>query len=148
MSVFSPIDNDYKNGMILSSNDFVLETSTLNANGVNILDIFIPVNTILEFIDNTDPNKLYPNTTWELIKDEVYIGNDTSVDLGEIAGQDYINVIDSTNTGIYRSGFPPDKNKLELAGRGRHIEYTFKDKELKINNELPHVLVKAWKRTA
>lgn len=147
MSIYSPINNDYKNGLVLNRFDGNINTNQIKINNVDLLNIIYPIGSVCVFINDTDPNKIYNNTTWELIKDEVYIGgNDSKANIGDIVGQNYINVIDKTNTGIYRIGYPPEKNKLELTGIGRHIEYSFKDKELKINNELPHIFVKAWKR--
>ena len=66
---------------------------------------------------------------------------DSKANIGDIVGQNYINFIDKTNTGIYRIGYPPEKNKLELTGIGRHIEYSFKDKEAALNNIFDEVIV-------
>lgn len=161
MSKYSPIDNDYKNGLMINNYNNCINTKNIN----NIYDVCFPIGYIMTFIDNTNPNDIYKNTTWELINFDAYIGCNfiqspfagiKIAPVGSIVGQKEINIIDTDNeengiykNGLYNWGITGDKKVSASTSTYYQQEATSYAlrKDLKISNELPHIKVKAWKRT-
>lgn len=143
MSIYSPIDNDYKNGLIIDNYE-----NDINTEQSDLYNIIIPIGFIQIYFDNTNPNNIYKNTTWELIKNEVYIGgNDSTKPIGELLGQDNINMVNKDGTGIFRLKNNIDKfNSKNMKGDEHAYNFIYLN-NLLISNELPHIKVKAWKRT-
>lgn len=118
----------------------------------------MPIGYIQVFMNNTNPNNIYTGTTWELIKEDVYIGNDTTTTespasiaitkLGDILGQDSISVVGNDNSVdicMFRNWEDKFDNYTDGSkDKGEHAYNFARNGTLKISNEVPHILVKVW----
>ena len=73
-NIFTPIDNSYNNGINVSQNIDIINTTNIVFDDDYKLEDIFPKNTCLMFTENIDPNNLFPNTKWIQIKDKfIYI---------------------------------------------------------------------------
>lgn len=135
-----PLDGDYNKGVYMHSLDGVIHANKLTINDTDAIDLMYPVGTVLVFLNGIDLSKQWPGTKWEAI-DGCYLGHDTEI--GGTFGADTVTLFSKDHP--YKIGKTSVSACSYSCGGADTVTCV---KSLTVRNDLPHAVVRIYKRIA